>query len=301
MVEWCANKPPLRCANTASGRCVIWKTQPATVVTVWLHSDIPADMRLSYHRMSNFFVCLVVPCLAGTVIGAVFLTSSIGVNGDLAGRLETMDAARDFESITGGCTIQASSFEQKSYSYSSSSCRSQCTSAKACADRYIHTIKVNSDGTTHILDDAPEDTLLSTTTTCEAGTTAAVSAYSVGASVACWRAKGTITRNEVTPGDPRTASYAGLEACGYGCQTQIGFACGGSVNGSACIAIIDPAEQVQYYASMPSLGTRLTRDIAICVGSIVGLMLSCALNYVMHRCDQCEDESSSSEDGKANA
>ena len=253
-------------------------------------------------RLQKCFVALVVPCMAGVVIGGLMLSSSVNVNGDMSGRLETMNPSADFQSITGGCTVITSEYILQSYYRSSASCTSQCSVARACADRYIHTISVNADGTTHRLSLAPEDTLLSVSQTCgdlnlPSGRSPVVSSFSQGAVVPCWRSIGTITRNENSVDDPRIASHTGLEKCRYGCQTKIGYACDSLSNSSACITIVDPVEQVAYYASMPSTGAQFTRNLAITAGSLAGLVLFCGLSELAQRCDG--DDDSSSEDAKA--
>ena len=72
-------------------------------------------------KVSSCFACLVVPCLAGVVIGG-FLFISGGV--DLSERVGTMNAATDFTSIAGGCTVSASAYERYTYYFSSPSCSS---------------------------------------------------------------------------------------------------------------------------------------------------------------------------------
>jgi hypothetical protein len=241
-----------------------------------------------WDRMSNCFVCLVVPCLAGVVIGGLFLSSG---SIDLTPRLKTMDAAKDFQSIAGGCTISATSYDRYSYSWTSSS-NIQSSAIYACADRYVHTFTNNADGSQHT--SGEEDFLLSRTDTCEDANipTGAqfASAFTVGSTVPCWRAvdPSTVTRNERTV-DPRYASHEGLNYC-WRCWPKIGYTCGGT----QCITLVDPAKQVQYYASTPNL--ILPRNIAIVVGSAVGLVLTCACSYFAHWMANREDDSSSSED-----
>ena len=240
-----------------------------------------------WDRLSNCFVCLVVPCLAGVVIGGIFLS-----NGplDLSPRLKTMDATKDFQSIAGGCTITATSYNRYSHYWSSSS-SVQSSATYACADRYVHTITNNADGSQHT--SGEEDFLLSHTDTCDGIPTGAqfASAFTVGSTVPCWRAvdASTVTRNENLPTDPRYATHEGLNYC-WRCHARIGFSCGGT----QCITLVDPAKQVQYYASTPDL--ILPRNIAILAGSIVGLVLSCVCSYFSHWMANRELDDSSSED-----
>lgn len=252
-------------------------------------------VHISCDKVSSCFACLVVPCLAGVVIGGLlFITGRV----DLSERVGTMNAATDFTSIAGGCTVSASAYERYSYYYSSSSCSSQCYTGRACADRYIHTITKNSDGTQYVLSAAPEDTLLSASSTCadlSSPPTAAASAFTVGASVPCWSAvdASTLTRYE-NPGNPRHASYEGLSTCRT-CTRYIGFACGVDADDttSECITIVDPAEQLAYYAGFSD--TKASRNLLILIGSAVGLVACLALSYAAHRYDQMEADDSSEE------
>lgn len=251
---------------------------------------------VDFDRLSSCFACLVVPFLAGTVIGGFMLATELSNNNNMSQRLETMDAASDFNSITGGCTVSASDYMRYSYSYSQSSCSSQCYSAFACADRYTHTITINTDSTQHKLVHAPEDTLLSQSSTCdEVSATAAPSAFTIGDTVPCWRAidPDAVTRNEALPSDPRTASYDGLYDCGFRCTSKIGFAC----SEADCITIFDPSAQVKYYTEMPN--TKLQRYIAILAGCAAGLVLSCALSYGAHWYSNRVDDYSSDSSAEA--
>lgn len=242
-----------------------------------------------WDRISSCFVCLVVPCLAGLAIGGVFLANG---SIDLTPRLKTMDAAKDFQSMTGGCTISASSYDRYTYSWKSSS-SIQSSAEYACADRYIHTFTVNADGSQHT--SGEEDFLLSRSSTCADANVPTgaqlTSAFTVGATVPCWRAvdASTVTRNENLPADPRYATHEGLNSC-WRCHAKIGFTCGGT----QCITLVDPAKQVQYYASTPDLV--LPRNIAILAGSAAGLVLSCALGYFSHWMANREHDDSSSDD-----
>lgn len=247
-------------------------------------------MAQCWDRVSNLCVCLVVPSLAGIVIGLLLILFSGSM--DLTPRLQDMNAATDFKSLAGGCTITSSLYEQHTYRYDQPSCSSQCSSASACSDRYTHSFTVNADGTQH--KSAPEDFLLSDTYRCVDASVPNgaqfTSAFSVGSTVPCWRAvdAGAVTRNENLPADPRYVSHGALNSC-WRCHKKIGFAC----SGTQCITLVDPAAQVEYYTKAPDL--IFPRNIAIAAGSAAALVFTCSMSYFAHRKSQEVDDDSSEE------
>lgn len=59
---------------------------------------------------------------------------------------------------------------------------------------------------------------------------------------------------------------------------------------SECITIVDPADQLAYYANFSN--TKASRNLLILIGSAVGLVACLALSYAAHRYDQMDDDSS---------
>ena len=246
--------------------------------------------------LKNACVCLVVPCLAGLIIGGVLFSQ--GSNRDeFDAALLTMNPTNDFESVSGGCIITASNYTEHSYYSGSSTCYSQCSAPEsACSERYVHGITVVSDGSTYA--SAPEDSCLSGTDTCQWLTmpsTPFASSLTVGASVPCWRATSptTLTRNTNLPSDPRSSSYDCLTACGETCNSKVGFACGND----ACVTIVDPAEQLAFYQGYTPPDHQ-TRNIAILAtsGGVLLLIFCFIAGDILYQKFYGDDDSSDEED-----
>lgn len=226
-------------------------------------------------KLTNCFASLSVLFMCGTLVGSVMLGTQFN-DGDVSGRLGTMNPTEDFVTIPGGCMINSSEWSLHSFSYSQEKCSSQCYHARACSERWNYYITLPGGNTTR---SAPEDHLLSTWESCKnidvPQTPTAASTFTANTNVPCWRAvhPSAITRNERLPQDPRTSSYDGLTTCRSKCSRVVGYACGNE----ACVTVVDPAEQYSYYEDY--INPNRARNVGIVLGFALGTILTCVMGY----------------------
>jgi hypothetical protein len=217
-----------------------------------------AKMSWATRAMQCTGACGYIGACIGVVISLVSIAQRLSNVADLQSRVRTMSVAEDFERIDGGCTIlkvRATLYSFSYYRAASSTCYSQCSSARAsaCSKRVVYTFVVNSN-TSMQYDSAPEDDLLRVADTCEACGASCLSQEAswlsearplVGTTVPCWRPlwPNDITREDlVMDDDPRTASYAGISSCAAYCMGYVGYRCGND----PCVKIADPAGERAY-------------------------------------------------------